>query len=102
MDISLSLSITIIFVLLPPALFIASYAIPALIAPSPITATTSSDLFDNLFATAIPSPEDIEVELCAAPKGSYSLSLLLVKPESPLPFLRVRILSFLPVKILCG
>ena len=101
-DISLSFKITISFVLLDPALFIASYAIPELIAPSPITATTSSDLFDNLFATAIPIAEDIEVELCAAPKGSYSLSNLLVKPESPLPFLNVLILSFLPVKILCG
>ena len=60
---SLSFKTTIIFVLLSPALFIASYAIPALIAPSPMTAITLSDLFDNLLATAIPSAEDIEVEL---------------------------------------
>ena len=97
---SLSFKITIIFVLLVPALFIASYAIPALIAPSPITETTLFDLFDNLFATAIPRPDEMEVELWAAPKGSYSLSLLLVNPDRPAPFLRVLILSFLPVKIL--
>ena len=65
-----------------------------------MTAITSSDLFDSLFATAIPSAEEIEVELCAAPKGSYSLSDLFVKPESPPPFLKVLILSFLPVNIL--
>jgi hypothetical protein len=59
-------------------------------------------LFDNLFATAIPSAEEIEVELCAAPKGSYSLSVLFVKPDKPLLCLIVRILSFLPVNILCG
>jgi len=29
------------------------------------------DLLDNLFASAIPNAEDIDVELCAAPKGSY-------------------------------
>jgi len=42
-------------------------------APSPITATTSFDLFDSLFATAIPRAEEIDVELCAEPNGSYSL-----------------------------
>ena len=51
---------------------------------------------------AIPNPEDIEVELCAAPNGSYSLSDLFVKPDNPFPFLKVLILSFLPVSILCG
>ena len=59
-------------------------------------------LFESLFATAIPRAEDIDVELCAAPKGSYSLSALFVNPDSPPPFLRVLILSFLPVKILWG
>jgi hypothetical protein len=44
-------------------LFIASYAIPALIAPSPITAMTSSFLFESLFAVAIPKAAEIEVEL---------------------------------------
>ena len=75
---------------------------PALIAPSPITAITFSDFFDNLFASAIPKADEIEVELCAAPKGSYSLSKRLVNPERPPPCRSVLILSFLPVKILCG
>ena len=59
-------------------------------------------LLDNFFATAIPNVEEIEVELCAAPKGSYSLSLLFVNPERPPPLRSVFILSLLPVKILCG
>ena len=75
---------------------------PALIAPSPITEITLLDLLDSLLAIAIPSPEDIEVELCAAPKGSYSLSDRFVKPDNPFPCRNVLILSFLPVSILCG
>ena len=75
---------------------------PALIAPSPITAITFEDLFANLFASAIPSAEDIDVELWAAPKGSYSLSDLFVNPDNPFPCLKDLILFFLPVKILCG
>ena len=71
-------------------------------APSPITAITSFDLFDSLFATAIPRAEEIDVELCAAPNGSYSLSVLFVKPDKPFFCLSVRILPFLPVNILCG
>ncbi len=71
-------------------------------APSPITAITLSDLFESLLASAIPKAEEIEVELCAAPKGSYSLSNLFVNPDKPPPCLNVRILSFLQVKILCG
>jgi hypothetical protein len=31
----------------------------------------------------MPSPAEIEVEECAAPNGSYSLSARLVKPDSP-------------------
>ena len=65
-----------------------------------MTATTLFDLFDSLFATAIPSAEEIEVELCAAPNGSYSLSVLLVKPDRPYPCLKVLIFSLLPVNIL--
>ena len=57
-------------------------------APSPITAITLSDLFKSLLASAIPKAEEIEVELCAAPKGSYSLSVLFVNPDNPPPFLR--------------
>ena len=48
----------------------------------------------NLFASAIPNAEDIEVELCAAPNGSYSLSDLFVKPDNPLPCLNVLIFFF--------
>ena len=36
---------------------------PALIAPSPITATTLSFFFDSLLAVAIPSAAEIDVEL---------------------------------------
>jgi hypothetical protein len=55
-----------------------------------------------LFATAKPSAAEIEVELCAAPNGSYSLSERLVKPERPPPMRKVRIRSRRPVMILCG
>ena len=76
---------------------------PALIAPSPITAMTwrsSSPLRSR--AIAMPSPAEIEVEECAAPKGSYSLSLRRVKPDSPPPWRSVRMRSRRPVRILCG
>ena len=67
-----------------------------------MTAIILFNLFDNLFASAIPRADDIDVELCAAPNGSYSLSDLFVKPDNPLPCLKVLIFDFLPVKILCG
>ena len=53
-------------------------------------------------ATAIPSPAEIDVEECAAPNGSYSLSARRVKPDSPPPWRSVRIRSRRPVRILCG
>ena len=89
-----------------PALFIASKAIPALIAPSPITAIVSpipcSGAPPRSRATAKPRAAEIEVEECAAPNGSYGLSLRLVNPLSP-PFIRkVRMRSRRPVNILCG
>ena len=56
---------------------------PALIAPSPITAIALPGWSGSLLATAKPSAAEIEVELCAAPNGSYSLSLRLVKPRQP-------------------
>jgi hypothetical protein len=55
-----------------------------------------------LFAIANPSAAEIEVELCAAPNGSYSLSLRRVKPDSPAPWRSVRMRSRRPVTILCG
>ena len=85
---------------------------PALIAPSPITATTwrssrappafSACAFFRSRATAMPSPAEIEVEECAAPNGSYSLSARRVKPDSPPPMRSVRMRSRRPVRILCG
>jgi hypothetical protein len=58
---------------------------PALIDPSPITLMTLRLSPLRSRATAKPQPAEIEVEECAAPKGSYSLSERLVKPESPPP-----------------
>ena len=55
-------------------------------APSPMTAMTLLDLPARSRATAMPSPAEIEVEECAAPNGSYSLSARLVKPERPPPW----------------
>ena len=45
---------------------------------------------------------EIEVEEWAAPNGSYSLSLRLVKPDRPPPWRKVRIRSRRPVRILWG
>src|SRR3546814_3778091 len=70
--------------------------------PSPITAIARPGWSLSLFATAKPSAALIEVDECAAPKGSYSLSLRLVKPDSPPPVLSVRIRSRRPVTLLCG
>ena len=66
---------------------------PAVIAPSPITAMPRPALPASLLATAKPSAAEIEVEECAAPNGSYSLSLRLVKPDSPPPAAGVRMRS---------
>ena len=75
---------------------------PALIAPSPITATTLKSAPARSRARAMPSAAEIEVELCAAPNGSYSLSARLVKPDSPPGWRSVRMRSRRPVRILCG
>ena len=84
------------------ALFIASYAMPADIAPSPITAIALPGWSLSLLAIAKPSAAEIEVDECAAPNGSYSLSLRLVKPDSPPGWRNVRMRSRRPVRILCG
>jgi hypothetical protein len=99
---SLSFKITIRRASIEPALFIASYAIPALIAPSPITAMTCRSCPFKSRPNAIPKPAEIEVELCAAPKGSYSLSTRRVNPDKPPPCRRLRMRSRRPVSILCG
>ena len=60
----------------------------------------SKSLFNISLAAVIPRLAEIDVELCAAPKGSYTLSDLLVKPDIPFFFLKECILFFLPVRIL--
>src|ERR1051326_8161086 len=65
MDISLSLRMTRRSTSIAPALFIASYAMPADIAPSPITAMQWRFSFFSLAATAMPRAAEIEVEECA-------------------------------------
>ena len=59
---SLSLRITTSRLPACSALFIASYAMPADIAPSPITAIALPGLPASLLATAKPSAAEIEVE----------------------------------------
>src|SRR5690348_17396214 len=71
---------------------------PALIAPSPMTAMTLFARPWRSRPTAMPRPAEIEVELCAAPNGSYSLSLRRVKPERPPPIRSVRMRSRRPVR----
>ena len=101
MLISLSFNITINFVLLFPASFSASNAIPPVNAPSPITAITLLSLFCISLALAIPSATDIDVLLWPVSKLSYSDSFIFGKPDIPPSCLKVFILSFLPVNILC-
>ena len=101
-DISLSFRITSRSTPAVPALFIASNAIPALIAPSPITATTLRASPLRCAATAMPSAAEIDVDECAVPKVSYSLSLRRGKPDGP-PAWRSRPISRRrPVRILCA
>ena len=100
MEHSLSLSIIIRLDLSVPALLSASSAIPPVMAPSPITATTFSSLPKRSLEAAKPRAAEIEVEACPAPKASQSLSFLLGKPDSPSIFLSLLSPSFLPVRIL--
>ena len=84
------------FVLLVPASFNASKAIPPVKAPSPITAITelSSPLIS--LALAIPSAAEIEVLLCPVLKQSASDSFVFGNPAIP-PNLRIFFSSsFLP------
>ena len=60
-DISLSFKITNMSLPISPAWFSASNAIPAVMAPSPITATTLRFCPSFLAATAKPSAAEIEV-----------------------------------------
>ena len=81
---------------------IAHYGVSVETCEEALTAIARPALPASLLATAKPKAAEMEVELWAAPNGSYSLSLLLVKPESPPPWRRVRIRSRRPVNILCG
>ena len=56
---------------------------PALIDPSPITLMTLFLRYSISRAAAMPTAADMDVELCPAPNGSYSLSDRFVKPDSP-------------------
>ena len=84
-------------------MFIASKAMPPVIAPSPMTAM---QLFCCLpfwdLPTLMPSAAEIEVVECPAPKQSYSLSALFWKPLRPPCCRKVPIRLRLPVRILCG
>lgn len=75
---------------------------PALIAPSPITAMATRFSPCVLAPSAMPSAAEIEVEECAVPKVSYGLSLRRGKPEMPSSWRSVAICSRRPVRILCG
>ncbi len=75
---------------------------PALIAPSPITATTLRFSPFSRAAIAMPSAAEIEVDECAVPKVSYSLSSRRGKPLMPPSWRRLGMRSRRPVRILCA
>ncbi len=75
---------------------------PAVIAPSPITATTLRSSPMRCSATAMPSAAEIEVEEWPTPKVSYSLSSRLGNGATPSACLTVWMRSRRPVRILCG
>jgi len=85
-----------------PPLFSASKAMPALIAPSPMMATDLRSSPLRRAATAMPSAAEIEVDECAVPKVSYSLSTRRGKPEMPPIWRSDPMRSRRPVRILCG
>ncbi|MCY1304759.1 hypothetical protein D9M70_545280 [compost metagenome] len=66
-----------------PALFMASNAMPADMAPSPMMAMCWRCTPALRDATAMPSAAEMEVDECAVPKASYSDSLRFGKPEMP-------------------
>jgi len=84
---SLSLSTTSSSGILPacgtPALFRASKAMPAVMAPSPMMATALRASPRNCAPMAMPRAAEIEVDECAVPKVSYSLSSRRGKPLMP-------------------
>ena len=100
MDILLSLRIIINGVFILAALLNASYAIPPVKEPSPITDTTILFFPLSVLAIAIPRPAEMDVELCPVLKASQSLSDVLGKPAMPPNLRRLAKPSFLPVSIL--
>ena len=87
---------------MPPACISASNAMPAVIAPSPITATILRSSPSDWRAMAMPSAAEIEVEEWPTPKVSYSLSSRFGNGAMPSFCLTVWISSRRPVRILCG
>jgi hypothetical protein len=85
-----------------PALFSASKAMPALMAPSPMTATALRSSPLCLAASAMPRAALMLVLLCAVPKVSYSLSSRRGKPPMPPSCRSVCMRSRRPVSTLCG
>src|SRR5204862_165213 len=83
-DMSLSLRITSRSAGSEPAWFSASNAMPAVMAPSPMTATTRRSSPVRAAATAMPSAAEIEVLEWPTPKVSYSLSWRAGKGAGPL------------------
>lgn len=83
-------------------MFIASYAIPPVIAPSPITAIELRSSPCSSVPTAIPSAAEIDVDEWPAPNLSYSDSFRFAKPDSPPDLRSVCIRCRRPVRILCG
>ena len=71
---SLSLRITSRSAGSEPAWFSASNAMPAVMAPSPMIATTRRSSPARAAATAMPNAALIEVLECPTPNVSYSLS----------------------------
>jgi len=102
MDMSLSFSTTSIGQSATPALFMASNTMPAVMAPSPMTATAWRDSPFCRAARAMPRAAEMLVDECAVPKVSYSLSSRRGKPDSPPSWRSVFMRSRRPVRILCG
>ena len=99
---SLSLSTTSRRPSATPALFRASKAMPAVMAPSPMMATALRWSPLIFAASAMPSAAEMLVDECAVPKVSYSLSLRRGKPLMPPNWRSVFMRSRRPVRILCG
>ena len=102
MDMSLSLRITSKLPLATPALLRASKAMPAVMAPSPITAMARRVSPLMALAMAIPRAAEMLVEEWAVPKASNSLSSRRGKPLKPPSWRKVAMRSRRSVSILWG